>query len=248
MIEKGNEKNPLFTKCQIGSGTNVPECKYGNGNIKLIVIGDSHTEAMIPAIQKALPRESALIDWTYSGCPTVENIKKINNPDFKCGEVISKFTKKIKKYPHTPILIINRINVLFHGAKDGDSDIVHPIRYIDKPFKAYNAEYEKTMKEAYINTLCKFSENNEVYVTRLIPEFPVNVPKILVHREIMRSSTPLTITREAHIKRSRLAWEAQDEAAKKCGIKILDTTNFFAIKKFVILGIKGFHYILMMII
>ncbi|EMJ7709846.1 acyltransferase [Acinetobacter baumannii] len=231
MIEKGNEKNPLFTKCQIGSGTNVPECKYGNGNIKLIVIGDSHAEAMIPAIQKALPRESALIDWTYSGCPTVENIKKINNPDFKCGEVISKFTKKIKKYPHTPILIINRINVLFHGAKDGDSDIVHPIRYIDKPFKAYNAEYEKTMKEAYINTLCKFSENNEVYVTRPIPEFPVNVPKILVHREIMRSSTPLTITREAHIKRSRLAWEAQDEAAKKCGIKILDTTNFFCDQK-----------------
>lgn len=53
MIEKGNEKNPLFTKCQIGSGTNVPECKYGNGNIKLIVIGDSHTEAMIPAIQNS---------------------------------------------------------------------------------------------------------------------------------------------------------------------------------------------------
>ncbi|HAV5771806.1 acyltransferase family protein [Acinetobacter baumannii] len=231
MIEKGNEKNPLFTKCQIGSGENVPECKYGNGNIKLIVIGDSHAEAMIPAIQKALPQESALIDWTYSGCPTVENIKKINNPDFKCGEVISKFTKKIKKYPHTPILIINRINVLFHGAKDGDSDIVHPIRYIDKPFKAYNAEYEKTMKEAYINTLCKFSENNEVYVTRPIPEFPVNVPKILVHREIMRSSTPLTITKEAHIKRSRLAWDAQDEAAKKCGIKILDTTNFFCDQK-----------------
>lgn len=231
MIEKGNEKNPLFSKCQISSGINVPECKYGNGVIKLIVIGDSHAEAMIPAIQKALPPDSALIDWTYSGCPTVENIKKINNPDFKCGEVVSKFLQKTSQFPDTPILIVNRINVLFHGAKDGDSDIVHPIRYIDKPFKAYNAEYEKTMKEAYINTLCKFSENNEVYVTRPIPEFPVNVPKILVHREIMRSSTPLKITREAHIKRSRLAWEAQDEAAKKCGIKILDTTNFFCDQK-----------------
>lgn len=227
MIQKSNEKNPLFSKCQIGSGANVPECKYGNGNIKLIVIGDSHAEAMIPAIQKALPPESALIDWTYSGCPTVENIKKINNPDFKCGEVISKFTKKITKYPHTPILIINRINVLFHGAKDGDSDILHPVRYINKPFKAYNAEYEKTMKEAYINTLCKFSENNEVYVTRPIPEFPVNVSKVLIHREIIKSSTPLTITRKAHLARSQLAWEAQNEASKKCGIKILDTTNFF---------------------
>ncbi|EXI36425.1 acyltransferase domain protein [Acinetobacter baumannii 846928] len=55
MIEKGNEKNPLFTKCQISSDVNVPECKYGNGDIKLIVIRDSLAEAMIPAIQKALP-------------------------------------------------------------------------------------------------------------------------------------------------------------------------------------------------
>ncbi|WPP54884.1 acyltransferase family protein [Acinetobacter pittii] len=231
MIEKGNEKNPLFSKCQISSGINVPECKYGNGVIKLIVIGDSHAEAMIPAIQKALPPDSALIDWTYSGCPTVENIKKINNPDFKCGEVVSKFLQKTSQFPDTPILIVNRINVLFHGAKDGDSDMLHPIRYIDRPFKAYNAEYEKTMKEAYINTLCKFSKNNEVYVTRPTPEFPVNVPKVLVHREIIKSSIPLTIAKEAHIKRSRLAWEAQDEAAKKCGIKILDTTNFFCDQK-----------------
>ncbi|MCE6237778.1 acyltransferase family protein [Acinetobacter pittii] len=231
MIEKGNEKNPLFSKCQISSGINVPECKYGNGDIKLIVIGDSHAEAMIPAIQKALPPDSALIDWTYSGCPTVENIKKINNPDFKCGEVVSKFLQKTSQFPDTPILIVNRINVLFHGAKDGDSDMLHPIRYIDRPFKAYNAEYEKTMKEAYINTLCKFSKNNEVYVTRPTPEFPVNVPKVLVHREIIKSTTPLIITRKAHLARSQLTWEAQDEASKKCGIKILDTTDFFCDKE-----------------
>lgn len=239
MIEKGNKKNPLFSKCQISLGVNVPECKYGNGDIKLIVIGDSHAEAMIPAIQKALPPDSALIDWTYSGCPTVENIKKINSPDFKCGEVVSKFLQKTSQFPDTPILIVNRINVLFHGAKDGDSDMLHPIRYIDRPFKAYNAEYEKTMKEAYINTLCKFSKNNEVYVTRPTPEFPVNVPKVLVHREIIKSSTPLTITREAHLKRSRLAWEAQDEAAEKCGIKILDTTNFFCDQKICYSDNKG---------
>ncbi|ENU10533.1 acyltransferase family protein [Acinetobacter calcoaceticus] len=231
IIQRGNERNPLFTKCQISSGVNIPECKYGNGNIKLIVIGDSHAEAMIPAIQKALPPESALIDWTYSGCPTVEKIKKVNSPDFKCGEVVSNFLQKTSQFPGTPILIVNRINVLFHGAKDGDSDMLHPIRYINRPFKAYNAEYEKTMKEAYINTLCKFSKNNEVYVTRPTPEFPVNVPKVLVHREIIKSSTPLTITREAHLKRSRLAWEAQDEAAEKCGIKILDITNFFCDQK-----------------
>lgn len=231
MIEKGNEKNPLFSKCQISSGINVPECKYGNGVIKLIVIGDSHAEAMIPAIQKALPPDSALIDWTYSGCPTVENIKKINNPDFKCGEVVSKFLQKTSQFPDTPILIVNRLNVLFHGAKDGDSDMLHPIRYIDRPFKAYNAEYEKTMKEAYINTLCKFSKNNEVYVTRPTPEFPVNVPKVLVHREIIKSTTSLIITRKAHLARSQLTWEAQDEASKKCGIKILDTTDFFCDKE-----------------
>ena len=48
--------------------------------------------------------------------------------------------------------------MLFHGAPDGDNDLTKPIRYIDRPFQAYNQEYYNAMKIAYIDTLCKISK------------------------------------------------------------------------------------------
>lgn len=227
IINKANTKNPLFDKCQISSGTQIPECKYGNGEVKLLVIGDSHAEAMLPSIKKALPNNTSALDWTYSGCPTVENIKRLDNPNYKCGEVVAKLIKKSSTYPNASVLVINRLNVLFHGAQDGDPDISKPIRYIGTPFPAYNNEYHLQMKNAYVETLCKLAENHTVYVTTPTPEFPVNVPKSLAHKALINSKNKLLISRSEHLHRSSLSLNAINEAAKKCGIKILDTTNYF---------------------
>ena len=222
-----NNKNPLMQKCHIGQGTDVPECKYGNGDVRLIVLGDSHAAAMIRSTEKTLPHNSSVLDWTYSGCPTVENIKKVNSPNFQCGAVISNFLEKLHVYPNTPILVINRLNVLFHGAPDGDSDLSKPIRYINTPMSSYNNEYYNTMKQAYVSTLCKFSKNNPVFVTRPTPEFPKSIPKALAHKAIINSETRMSISKADYMQRSKLAYEAQDEAAEKCGVKILETKDFF---------------------
>lgn len=214
-------------KCHIGQGKNVPECKYGNGKVRLIVLGDSHAAAMIRSTEKVLPESSSVLDWTYSGCPTVENIKKVNSPNFQCGVVISNFLEKVHLYPNTPILVINRLNVLFHGAPDGDNDLSKPIRYINTPMNSYNNEYYNTMRRAYVSTLCKFSKNNPVFVTRPTPEFPRNVPKTLAHKAIINSETRMSISKAEYMQRSKLAYEAQDEAVEKCGVKILETKDFF---------------------
>lgn len=228
IVIDGTKKNPRFKECHPSSGLNLPECLYGKGEIKLLVIGDSHAESMMTAIEQALPTGVAALDWSYSGCPTVSNIKKINTPDFKCSEAISIFLEKSKStYPNAKILIINRVNVLFHGAPDGDPTIEKPIRYIDKPFKSYNMEYHQAMKAAYIETLCNFAKTHSVYVTRPIPEFPVHVPNILSHRALINSNERITLPKSSYLKRSQLAFEAQNEAHKKCGVKILDTSKYF---------------------
>ncbi|MGJ8758479.1 SGNH hydrolase domain-containing protein [Acinetobacter sp. HC8-3S] len=77
IAEQAKNRNPLMQKCHIEQGIDVPECKYGNGNVSLIVLGDSHAAAMIRSTEKALPKNSSVLDWTYSGCPTVENLKKL---------------------------------------------------------------------------------------------------------------------------------------------------------------------------
>lgn len=222
------ERNPRFNECHPSTGSNLPECLYGDGDVKLLVIGDSHAESMMQAVQQSLPNGASALDWTYSGCPTVKNLKKINSPDFKCSEAISYYLKKsVTNYPNSKILIINRTNVLFHGAPDGDPTIEKPIRYISKPFKSYDQNYHQSMKSAYVETLCEFAKNHQVYVTRPVPEFPVNIPKVLGHRLIINSDEKITISKKEYLQRSKLAFEAQDEASRKCGIQVLDTTGYF---------------------
>lgn len=228
---KGTERSSSFAKCHVSSGKELPECIHGTGDTKLLVVGDSHAAAMMDAVTSALPANTSALDWTYSGCPTVENIKKVNSPDFHCSYAINHFLSKMKEYPDSKILIINRTNSLFHGAPDGDTTMKKPVRYIDKPFNNYDANYHLTMKKAYVETLCKFAANHSVYVTRPIPEFPVNIPNALGHRSMINSDKKITISTDEYFQRSRLAIEAQNEAREKCGVHILDTSKYFCDSK-----------------
>lgn len=227
IIKQADNKNPLMAKCHVSEGLNLPECKHGNGEVGLLVVGDSHAMAMMPGVIKSLPSDKSAIEWSYSGCPTVEGIKKLNSPEVKCAEFINTVLKKKDNYPNTPILIINRTNTMFHGAPDADKDLTQPLRYIGEPSLKYNNEYHTKMKNAYVDTLCKFSENHQVYVTTPVPVYSMNVPKRLAHQSILTGKTEWKIPYSEHQKLSALTNDALTIASKKCGIKVLDTTPYF---------------------
>lgn len=231
VVAQADNKNPLMSKCHIFSGLDLPECKHGTSDLGLIVIGDSHASAMMPAIVDSLPTNKSLIEWSYSGCPTVSGIRKINSPEIKCAEFLEIILKKKDKYKNIPILIVNRTNMLFHSSTSADPTT--PLRYLEKPFGEFNDEYYSTMKNAYVETLCKFSENHDVYVTTPIPVFDFNVPKTMAHRLMTPGSFgEIQQDREKHLNLSRLSLEALETATKKCNVKVLDTTDYFCDEKY----------------
>lgn len=220
-----DDRNPRMKECHPESGSDMPECIYGNGDVGIIVVGDSHGAAMIRSIEKAIPTGTSVLDWTYSGCPTVEGIKKTNSPDFKCGEVVTNLIAKAnREYPNTPIVIINRLNILFHGAPE---EINEPIRYISKPYDSYTFEYVDEMFNGYVDTVCKFSGNRNLFITSPIPEYTVEIPKVLAHRSIRNNDTPIEQPRKSFDKRSELSNKAQHAAVEKCGVKILNVSDTF---------------------
>lgn len=220
-----NDRNPRMKECHLETGSDMPECTYGDGNVGIIVVGDSHGAAMVRSIEKAIPAGTSVLDWTYSGCPTVEGIKKINSPDFKCGEVVTNLIAKAnKEYPNTPIVIVNRLNILFHGTPE---EANKPIRYISKPHDSYNSDYVDEMFNKYVDTVCKFSDNRSLFITSPIPEYTVEIPKVLAHRRIRNNDAPIEQTREIFNKRSQISHKAQQAAVEKCGAKILNTSDTF---------------------
>ena len=229
-LETVNNINPRRAECLVFPGQALSSCTYGSGPTRLLVVGDSHANAMINGIEKALPIYTSLISWNFSGCPAVEGLKKTSNPSDKCGELITETIKKINQYPNdVPVLIVNRTNTLFGGAPEQEN-INKPIRYITKPYSHYDEKYHTEMVNAYVNTLCKFAQNHKVYVTRPTPEAPYSVPhtlaKLLMQNQD-QTKQELNITYKDYMTRSKFAWAAQDIAKNKCGINIIDLSEAF---------------------
>ena len=73
-----------------------------------------------------------------------------------------------------------------------------------------------------VKTACMLSAQRAVYLVRPIPEMGINVPKTLARNLTFGLKDDIKITIEEYHERHKLVWEAQDQAAEQCGVKILD--------------------------
>jgi len=211
-------KNPRIEECHVSRGTPVPECHYGGDKLGVIVIGDSHSESIMRSVEKALPDESLnVLDWSLSACITAKGIKSTNNGPY-CGQFVSYALEKQQSLPaEVPMIIMNRASANIIGGSDPV-----PVNFFDKPFLTRSPMFFEQMAAGIIDTACEFAKTRPVYMVRPTPEFAVNVPKAmgraLLRGEELRASLSLT---DYH-KRHDFVWNIQDEAQRRCGIKILD--------------------------
>lgn len=176
--------NPRIDECHVSRGK-IPECIYGSGKLGAIVIGDSHAQSIIRSIEKALPNRSVM-DWTASSCRTIEGIYNIRDkgiPDYTCGNFVSYALGKIGLYPQIPIIIDNRYNVLLLGPNEPElasrAQVIEEMIPTAKDLKSRGREYYKIMNNAFAQTVCKFSENNPVFILQQTPELKYNVPRTM---------------------------------------------------------------------
>lgn len=229
LMESSNDKNPRIDECLLPiNGSNIKSCRYGQGPLALIVIGDSHADAMMNGIVAALPKGTSLLAYTISGCPTVKFLKMSNSQKYQCGERISKIITELKHYPQNiPVLVVNRANAIFKGQPENDPS-GSPIRYVNYPHSNFDQNYFKEMENAYIATLKELHDFHPVFVTRPTPEAPLNVVNLASRVKFYDlDDRQLEISREDYMKRSEMTWHAQDKAAQRFGIHIIDLSQFF---------------------
>ncbi|WP_336014779.1 acyltransferase family protein [Acinetobacter pittii] len=219
------DKNPRRSECHLSSGSAIPQCKYGTGEVGVIVVGDSHAQAIIRSVEKAMSEDKpSVIDWTYSSCPTILGTKNIRDPNYKCGEVVEKLIKELPKYPNTPILITNRLNTYFEGDQLAKTE--QPLIYSGKTFNTYDKDNKENLTRNFVNTVCELTKSNPVYITTQIPEQMSNIPKTFAHKQMFNNFTDISIPLSQHLKRSEASNNAIYLAAQKCGAKVLDVSPF----------------------
>jgi peptidoglycan/LPS O-acetylase OafA/YrhL len=217
--------NPLRSECSKLKRILDNPCTYGGESLGAIVLGDSHAMAIVRAIERALPLSNQhVLDLTLGSCPTIANIKSLTGGP-ECGLFIEKFISKLNEIPNNvPVLIVNRISAYIEGPNEPEraKEVFTPDSYLSEPFGSRSQIFYNELQKGIIETACRISATHSVYLIRPIPELKVNVPSTMGWSEVFGSTKRVTLARKEYAERHRIAIEAQDKAAEKCGVHILN--------------------------
>lgn len=223
-----DDQNPKKKECFAQGQAQPIGCKYGDGDVKAIVIGDSHAQSIVRSVEKSLVEGGSVLDWSAILCGTFDGAKFIQGFGYHCDSIIDYILIEKSKYKEVPIIVSNRLNLYLLGG--GSYNIKKPITYVKNEPTDFNVEYQKSMIGSYVKTICRLSENNPVYLVSQIPEQNYNIPIQLAKKLIFENDPKIYISKYAFNERSKLSNYAQSLAVKKCGAKILDASNYLCDK------------------
>lgn len=228
MAREASNTNPYRSECGGFKGDSKTKlCSLGGDTAKAILIGDSHADAVMTAMLGALPSDdAALLSRTMGGCPTILGARRIGATEQKCQN----FNRWLKQTGDNidgdlPMVIVNRTSIYAMGPNELHRGEEHgkPLVYFSARYDEAEAEFLQEFREGVVSTLCDFAQERQVYVMRPIPEMYVDVPKAMTRSELLwNKRQDVGVDVEDYHARHAFTWSVQDEAAKRCGVKILD--------------------------
>ncbi len=239
-------KNPYNCLIAANASLDSGPCIIGNkDNISIIMVGDSHADAITTSISSTLDlNKYGMLAFTKASCPFIFGITVKDVPEYNCTEYNEKTLNVIQsEYPSIPIVITNRIAVYLYGqtnperVTNGDNS---PPAYLTKKHDTVTDEFFDEFSTAYIDSVCRISRDNPVFITTPIPEMRINVPKAMTNRLSFISSTfgvenkynQVKIKKDIYLKRNKKFIDLINKTEKQCDIKVLDVTNYLCDDEF----------------
>ncbi len=226
IADESSNKNPRQAFCHLSKNTGIdsPLCEFGAGEVKVVVVGDSHANAIVTALPAAV--DGMALELTYSGCGTVLGIKRkpVNGAIYQCGDFADKAISKINgSLKNLNVVIVNRSSTALMGSNEAGESYGIPTVYFDQPYDKANDQLNSQYGSALIKTMCAIDNPSRVYLMRPIPEMGIDVPKTMARALMFGKPAPqISISLEEYHARHKVVWAAQDAAAAQCGVKILD--------------------------
>ncbi|MEC5214205.1 peptidoglycan/LPS O-acetylase OafA/YrhL [Polaromonas sp. CG_9.5] len=218
-------KNPRMEECHPSTGVKSPLCVYGGSNLRAIVMGDSHASGVVSAVVAATLRsDDGVMEWTYSGCPTLQGAHRVSDKERQCAEFFDWSVENLKSVPpDIPLIVLNNFTTYVIGY-DGPW-----VEKNNKPAVYFNEVYETTspaflteFTKHLTDTVCQLAKNRPVYLVRPTPGMAVDVPTTMSRAMMFGGVRDISISLADYHQRHAFIWAAQDTARNQCGVKILD--------------------------
>ena len=230
--EAGNG-HPRRANCHASTGAVSPQCHFGGDKTApaALLVGDSHASVLVSALAGAAPNASVTL-LTYSGCPYAPGMKLRDSVlaklprTYQCSAFNDWVRARIAATPvSSPVVIAGRYAGVTMGINESRDAVPAPAAYFSRQYDELTPALLREFSQNIVSTACEAAAGGRaVYLVRPIPEMGVDVPKVASRRMSLGMNGEVSIARADYDKRNGWVWDAQDEAARRCGVKVVDVT------------------------
>lgn len=200
-------------------------CIYGAENepLRAIVMGDSHADAAVTAVEAALPNnQGSILFRGGSGCMIVFGMTSTKSLSH-CNSLNDRLVKEHADFPPgVPAIIFGRTSKYVNEGRLGSSADDRPDFFFNEEYPRFTHELLQEFSAAYVDTLCSLAQYRPVYVVRPMPEMPVDVPTLVGRGLLFGEMRNPKVSLADYQRQNAFVMSLQDEAAKRCGVRILD--------------------------
>jgi len=226
-------RNPRIDECLDAKAS----CVYGGQQVRALVIGDSHADAVVTSVLASLPAaEQGIYFKGVSGCLMVFAAQwSGDGRRDECAELKQELTLQLDTlFPGKPIILINRTSLYVMGEMPGPGvkNPGKPLVYFSQPTATQTPEYLQEFRRNYVESVCRMAQQHPLYLVRPFPEMHEPVPQVLGRAALLgMRGVDVSIARDEYRQRHAFIWEVQDEAVQRCGARILDPLPYLCDQK-----------------
>lgn len=213
--------------CKSPTDGTVSGCVYGQGPVGAILIGDSHSGAVVTAIADAArTRPLAVLHYSFDACPTVRGITHLNKRFASCPQFITNALEGVAAQPTSvPLIVVNRWSSYIEGRDAHELDPGQ--RFIQFTPGESEQAFLDHFAGGLAQTLCPIARTGRrVIVLKPIPEMPFDVPSRMARTAMMtKRSADVHLPWSEYERRHARALAILDALPGQCGIELLDPTE-----------------------
>lgn len=220
-----NNHNPRQKEClNVDAG-----CVYGEEPVGAIMIGDSHADATVSALQASMPAgQGGILFKGGSGCVIAFGMKKTKVGGERLCESLNRHIEEeiVPAYPGIPIIVVGRTSGYVNGGHPSELDGQRPLFHFSRPADSYDEAFFEEFRAHYLDTMCQLARQHPLYIVRPIAEMSVPVPTAIGRSMLLGKPRDVSLPMAAYRHRHAFVRALQDEAAQRCGAHLLDPVPF----------------------
>jgi len=193
-------------------------CRLGpaGGPLLATLLGDSHADAELLGLLDAVPRGTpgTIAFNALAGCPPLLGLSPVHDRNL-CGTFNARFLAPLARPRRTPLILTASWTGYGRKPAFGFAREGSPLAAA----ASYNAQL--------LRSTCRLAAAGPTYVVLPTPHFPWSVARELQRRLIADPDAPdIAIPRFAHEAHNREVVAVLREAARRCGVRLLDPAPY----------------------